>query len=151
MREPSPAALHPRQPRKGHQKGHQRPTGISEVAPPLADEEEVAAEEEPTPPPEEPPPAAPTPEEVEEAAVEAEPEPTEGQREAGNQHKGYINAGDLDITIESAMGAEKNFQIYFFLRAEKESSWARFIDDLGRATAGVRLSIVRRLEPPFRA
>ncbi len=59
-------------------------------------------------------PKAPSVGELGVAAAEAEPEPTEGQREAGNQHKGHINAGDLDITIETAMGAEEKFPDLFF-------------------------------------
>ncbi len=78
-------------------------------------------------------------------------EPTEAPREVAYCRKRQINIGDLDITIETAMGAEEKFPYQLFLRAEKESSWARFINPLGRATAGVRLSIDCRLEPPFRA
>ncbi len=41
-------------------------------------------------------------------------EPTEAQREAGYGRKGQINIGDLDITIETAMGAEEKFPYLFF-------------------------------------
>ncbi len=64
-------------------------------------------------------PVASTPQEVEEETVKAALEPTEAQREAGYCRKRQINIGDPDVTIETAMGAEKKFQIYFFLRAEK--------------------------------
>ncbi len=94
----------------------------------------------------------PTPQELEEEAANAMPEPTEAPREVGYCRKRQINIGDLDITIEkTAMGAEKKFPYQFFLRAEKESSWARFINHIGRATAGVRLSIALDVESPFSA
>ncbi len=60
-----------------------------------------------------------TPQEVEEEAANAMPKPTEVQRETGNRPNGHVKVGDLDVTIETAMGAEKKFQIYFFVRAEK--------------------------------
>ncbi len=48
-------------------------------------------------------------------------------------------------------GQKKKFHIYMFVRAGKESSWARFIDPLGRATAGVRLPTDHAWEPSFSA
>ncbi len=62
----------------------------------------------------EPAPVAPTPQEFEEEAAKAALEPTEAQREAGYCRKGQINIGDLDITIETAMGAEEKFSDLFF-------------------------------------
>ncbi len=81
-------------------------TGISEVAPPLADEEEVAA---------------PTPEEVDEAAAEAEPGPTEGQCEAGYQHREHIKAGDPDSRSKRPWGQKKNFHIYLSYARKNEA------------------------------
>ncbi len=62
----------------------------------------------------EPAPVAPTPQEFEEEAAKAALEPTEAQREAGYCRKDQINIGDLDVTIETVMGAEEKFPDLFF-------------------------------------
>jgi len=48
---------------------------------------------------------SPPPEEVDEAAQEAEPAPTEAQKEAGNYKKGHINIQGMDISIENPKGS----------------------------------------------
>ncbi len=47
-------------------------------------------------------------------------EPTEAQRKAGYCRKGQINIGDLDVTIETAMGAEKNSRFIFSYARKNE-------------------------------
>lgn len=71
---------------------------VSPPAPPVAPvpEEEVAVE------------PGVTSEEVEVAAVEADPEPTEAQIEAGNYKKGHVKVHGLDISIENAKGSERS-------------------------------------------
>ncbi len=59
-------------------------------------------------------PVASTPQEVEEEAAKAALEPTEVQRETGNRPNGHIKVGDLDVTIETVMGAEEKFSDLFF-------------------------------------
>lgn len=50
-------------------------------------------------------PSMPTAKEVKEAAKEADRNPTDGQKEAGNYKMGHIQWQGLDITIETAKGA----------------------------------------------
>ena len=49
------------------------------------------------------------------------PEPTEVQRETGNRPNGHIKVGDLDVTIETAMGAEKNSRFIFSYARKNEA------------------------------
>lgn len=46
-------------------------------------------------------------EKIDTAASEANPEPSEAQKEAGNYKKGHINVHGLDITIENARGTAR--------------------------------------------
>lgn len=45
---------------------------------------------------------------IEAAAQEIEPEPTDAQKEAGNYKKGHVKVQGLDISIENAKGAERS-------------------------------------------
>jgi hypothetical protein len=53
-------------------------------------------------------PLAPTRQEVEQAAAQADPNPTEAQKEAGNYRKGHLAWSGLDLTIENAKGSERS-------------------------------------------
>ena len=50
----------------------------------------------------------PTPDEIEKAAKETHPEPTDGQKECGNYAKGHIKLHGFDISIENASGSERS-------------------------------------------
>lgn len=45
---------------------------------------------------------------VDQAAAEAEPSPSDAQKEAGNYRKGHVTVQGLDITIENAKGSERS-------------------------------------------
>ena len=62
----------------------------------------------PEPEPEPAPDEVPTAEEITEAASEADPDPSDGQKEAGNYQKGHISLYGLDITIENPKGSERS-------------------------------------------
>lgn len=47
------------------------------------------------------------PSQIDVAAAEAHPEPTEAQKEAGNYRKGHTRWNGLDLTIENAKGSER--------------------------------------------
>lgn len=51
---------------------------------------------------------APTAEAIAEAASAADPEPTDGQKEAGNYRMGHARVQGLDITIENAKGSTRS-------------------------------------------
>ncbi|UFM64251.1 PLxRFG domain-containing protein [Paracoccus sp. MA] len=52
-------------------------------------------------------PVAMPPSKIDAAAAEAHPEPTDGQKEAGNYRKGHTRWNGLDLTIENARGSER--------------------------------------------
>ncbi len=68
-----------------------------------------------------PAPVAPTPQGLEEEAAKAALEPTEVQRKTGNRPNGHIKVGDLDVTIETVMGAEKNSRFIFSYARKNEA------------------------------
>ena len=45
---------------------------------------------------------------VDTAALDAEAEPTDGQKEAGNYKKGHVQIAGMDISIENAKGSERS-------------------------------------------
>lgn len=53
-------------------------------------------------------PGVPSPEAVDTAAAEADAEPTDAQKEAGNYQKGHISFRGLDVSIENAKGSTRS-------------------------------------------